>query len=188
VESILIRLRKIEALARDGIGGERENARRMLGKLCAKHGVTLEELTEETRLEVPFSVRGTHDKQLLFQVYAFIRNASQVTYRVKKRKPNLIWFSLTRAEAIDMRECFDHYRLQWKKQSMAMLDDLLSAFIQKNRIFPPPSDHEEEPDTIDIERIARLRALMGGIESSPWERHFRLDAPHCLQHLAPGTP
>ena len=46
-ESIREKLKKLLALAESGVGGERENARRMFEDLCRKYGVEAEELADE---------------------------------------------------------------------------------------------------------------------------------------------
>ena len=50
------------------------------------------------------------------------------------------------------------------------------AFLQKNNLFPPPElaremTEEEEKAGMDLERIAKLQAMMGGLD-----RHTRYKA------------
>lgn len=44
-----------------------------------------------------------------------------------------------------------------------------SAFLQKNHLFPPPelareNTEEEDAEDIDLERLAKIEAIMDGIE------------------------
>lgn len=170
METILDKLRKIDELARSGIGGERENARRMLAALCAKHKISPESLTSPERSDIAFSVRSDVDKKLLFQVVAYIRQTSTLSYSVSKQKPRTLWFALTPSEAVDVRECFTHYRREWAKQQA----DFLSAFIQKNGIVAPGKE-DGEITAEDLARMERLMNLMKTMDSTPWEKRLRLE-------------
>ena len=46
-EEILDRLRKMKQLADRGVGGERENAERLLAEIAAQYGINLADLEEE---------------------------------------------------------------------------------------------------------------------------------------------
>lgn len=70
-------------------GGEKEAAQRLLKTLCAKYGVTPEELNEEQKKEYMFRVRNSVLK-LFLQVYTFMFDATEryendLHYYKKKR-------------------------------------------------------------------------------------------------------
>lgn len=43
-ESLKAKLRKLAALAERGVGGEAENARRLMEQICREHGVSIDEI------------------------------------------------------------------------------------------------------------------------------------------------
>lgn len=51
-------LKKVRALAEHGVGGEAENAEKLLARMMKKYGISEEELDEETRVRHDFSRRG----------------------------------------------------------------------------------------------------------------------------------
>lgn len=75
-QEILLKIKKVKALAEGGVGGEKEAAQRLLKTLCAKYGVTPEELNEEQKKEYMFRVRNSVLK-LFLQVYTFMFDATE---------------------------------------------------------------------------------------------------------------
>jgi len=172
METIFEKLKKIEALARAGVGGERENAERMLQLLCEKHGISLEDIARPDRKEVHFSFKNVFERRLLIQVVAYVTRTGEVTFYTRKSKKMLLYFDLTAAETVDVRECFDHYRKEWEIK----LEDFFSAFLHRNRIFAPSApldDQEETPE--DQARIDRIVQMMRGIDQSRWEKTLKLE-------------
>lgn len=59
-ESLKAKLRKLAALAERGVGGEAENARRLMEQICREHGVSIDEiLNVEERKRYRFEI-GRH--------------------------------------------------------------------------------------------------------------------------------
>lgn len=75
-QKILLKIKKVKALAEGGIDSEKEAAQRLLETLCAKYGVTPEELNEEQKKEYMFRVRNSVLK-LFLQVYTFMFDATE---------------------------------------------------------------------------------------------------------------
>lgn len=61
-------LKKIRALAEHGVGGEAENAEKLLARMMKKYGISEEELDEETRVRHDFTYHGGEEKKILKQV------------------------------------------------------------------------------------------------------------------------
>ena len=61
-------LRKVRALAEHGVGGEAENAEKLLARMMKKYGISEEELDEETRVRHDFTYHGGEEKKILRQV------------------------------------------------------------------------------------------------------------------------
>lgn len=61
-------LKKVRALAEHGVGGEAENAEKLLARMMKKYGISEEELDEETRVRHDFTYHGGEEKKILRQV------------------------------------------------------------------------------------------------------------------------
>ncbi len=61
-------LKKIRALAEHGVGGEAENAEKLLARMMKKYGISEAELDEETRVRHDFTYHGGEEKKILRQV------------------------------------------------------------------------------------------------------------------------
>ena len=60
-------LKKVRALAEHGVGGEAENAEKLLARMMKKYGISEEELDEETRVRHDFTYHGGEEKKILRQ-------------------------------------------------------------------------------------------------------------------------
>lgn len=167
METLLERLKKIEALAIGGSAGERANAQRLLDTLCAKYGITLEQIADQKKSWHTFSVRGESERELFRSVLVHVMQTRQIRHMKSAKGYEC---ELTLAQAIDVRDCWMHFRAAWREQ----LSDFFAAFIHKNRIFGPPSDDDAEPDAETKARAKRIFDLMHGMESQPWEKRLRL--------------
>ena len=61
-------LKKIRALGEHGVGGEAENAEKLLARMMKKYGISEAELDEETRVRHDFTYHGGEEKKILRQV------------------------------------------------------------------------------------------------------------------------
>jgi hypothetical protein len=86
-QEVLLKVKKIKALAERGIGGEKEAARKLLAALCAKYGISEEEISEEKKYTYSFHVR-TSVLKLFF--YKCIVRCLEV---LKDTKMNFIFIS-----------------------------------------------------------------------------------------------
>lgn len=175
MELLIDKLRKIEALAQGGVEGEKETAQRMLDALCKKHGVTLEQIVSSEKKPYRFSFKDQLDAALLSHVAIKICQTRKI--KNWERGKGMV-FELTKAQAIDVEDCFKHYRNEWRK----LLKDTMAAFINTNNLFAPPEDIEEtkvlKEETPDSRAKAmRIMQLMQGMEASPWEGRRRLEGP-----------
>lgn len=67
-EKTIARIKKLQALAERGVGGEKETAQRMLDKMLKENGITtLKELENEEYEYTLFSYNGKHEIKLLRQ-------------------------------------------------------------------------------------------------------------------------
>lgn len=89
-------LKKIRALAEHGVGGEAENAEKLLARMMKKYGISEAELDEETRVRHDFTYHGGEEKKILKQVVYKVTGG--YTYELVYPRPQ----SLRGYEAIDL--------------------------------------------------------------------------------------
>jgi hypothetical protein len=155
-EKLLDRLRKIQALARHGVGGEKENAERMLARLLDLHNLTIEDLDGESKpIEWRFKADPGFDIRLVNQIIYKVTNKSGVPIYKLTSKKGLYSCNLTAAQAIECEAILailrpaleDHFQIAF------------SAFVQSNQIFgDSPGDPEDKQKT--PEERARDFAIM----------------------------
>ncbi len=79
-ESLKTKIRKIATLAESGVGGEAENARSIMERICLEHGVSLDEvLAVEERERYRFEIgRNKIDLRIFTQCYARVTGEKYV--------------------------------------------------------------------------------------------------------------
>lgn len=161
------KLRKLLALAERGEGGEKVNAQRMLDKLLARHGLTIDDLIDEQRDIRWFPMGNKFDRPLAAQILAKICNTIEIaTYTSNKRKKQ-IGVQVTPAEAIE----FELHYHTLRKALAASFEDAFSAFVQANSLFP--SDRSADFDPTVTDRDLRVLAMASAI--SPTQINPRLE-------------
>lgn len=125
------KVRKLQALAERGVGGEKVNAQRMLEKLLARHGLTLEDLADERRETRWFPAPTKFDVRLAAQILAKVCNTDDPGVYSSKSRPKQVGVDVTPAEAIEFELHYDTLR----KALTEHFRDAFSAFIQANRLF-----------------------------------------------------
>lgn len=88
------KLRKLLALAQRGEGGEKDNAQRMLEKLLARHGMSIDDLVDDRREIRWFPISTKYDRKLAAQIMSKVCNSdSPGLYISKGRVKKLAWKS-----------------------------------------------------------------------------------------------
>lgn len=87
-EKTIQRIKKLQALAERGIGGEKETAAKMLQRLLEKNGIsTLEELEKEEVEYFLFSYKGRHEIKLLKQcIYKVLGYSDNTEYYIQNQR------------------------------------------------------------------------------------------------------
>lgn len=131
-------IKKIKALADSGVGGEKENAQKLLQKLMSKYNISEESLNEEAIKEFELKIPKFFNSQALAsQVYYSIvgsgieKDKPMFSYRGSKR----VYVKCTTAEFLELEAKLNFYFYYFKKEA----EIFFSAFIQANKLFPPDS-------------------------------------------------
>lgn len=156
------KLKKILALAKDGIGGEAENAQKLLDSLLFKAGLRIEDIQdEEIEDHYPIKYKGDMALFLLKQICFMVKEVPQIYCYTHK---GYFHVKCTTAEYVTIKYLFGVY-LPVLKQT---INNALYAFIIKNRIFnQTPSKDDDIPareDKTDIEKQIRIMSMMNGVD------------------------
>ena len=134
-EKTMQRIKKLQALAERGVGGEKETAQRMLDKMLKENGITtLEELENEEYEYTLFSYNGKHEIRLLRQcIYKVIGyNGDRTVYKTKGKRQKLGIYC-TPSQKVEIELEFEFYKSIFYEELQTFID----AFIQAQGIFPP---------------------------------------------------
>jgi hypothetical protein len=164
--------RKLHELAKRGVGGEKTNAEQKLRALMAKHGITLEQLDDELRVERMFKYRSAQEQQFVGQVISSVVGKSHRLYKWTSER-NKLFTLLNTAEHLEVIIRLEHYWPLW----LGELKLFYRAFIQANRLFAKPVETTGEepepppPTQQELDEAARMWAMANTVKtSSPTKR------------------
>lgn len=156
------RLGKIVELAKQGIGGEKTAALRMVKAMCREHDLDFDEVmqADERMYEYAFKYRTSDEHQLAKQIafkYATCAAQPQVWNRTYYKE---IIVKCTAAQYIETAYAMGIYLREYRKQKKLVISDLAGAFTIKNHIYPDwPDDDDDDgrPELTDEQRAAAWR-------------------------------
>lgn len=159
-EKTIQRIKKLQALAERGVGGEKDTAAKMLQKILEKNGIhSLEELQEDEVEYFLFSYKGKHEIKLLKQcMYKVLGAADHTVYFRTKGTRQKIGIYCTKAQRIEIELEFEFYRNVFYEE----LPSFMSAFIQAQGIFPTDAPKSNK-DLCDLseDEIRQLQIAQG---------------------------
>ena len=149
-EKTIQRIKKLQALAERGVGGEKTTAQKKLAKLLKDNGInSLDELQKEEYEYTIFYYNGKHEIKLL----------RQCMYKVMGAKSDRTAYKpYGRRQKIEIELEFEFYRNVFYEELSTFMD----AFIQAQKIFPedaPVGDYDEFN-----ERDMKIAFMATGIE------------------------
>ncbi len=167
-ESIVEQIKKVKALADNGVDGEKENAKNFLEKLLKKHKVSLDELLTVQTKEYKFRYKTEFEKKILFQCIAKYANIKTYkNYLTPKGKivKNVIAVDLTKMQFLDIEASAKFYVKLFTKD----LNLFFTAFITKHKIFRDKSEDEDSNNNESELSLAEIEAIvnmMAGLTNS----------------------
>lgn len=143
-------MKHLLALSEKGVGGEKENAIKLLNKLMKKYNISEADLKKEElhKHEVRFKTKW--QESLIHQIVYMI-NPERNIYKYTNRKVKIAILELTDAEWIEHQYLYSIYKKSFEEE----LELFTSAFIQRNNIFP-----KEVPDRIKEQQEKESRQEM----------------------------
>lgn len=150
------RLKKLYALAKQGVGGEAINAQKLLEDLLAKHDMTLDMLIDTETKKYYFNYKTEFEKDILFRVVSNIKEESNFSYLQRKGRRK-VGFELTAYEYIEVEIQREAYIESWKKY----LEQAQSAFIVANRLtYYSSGDRKPDDKPLTPEEQAEIQRIL----------------------------
>lgn len=164
-EQLLQKIKRVQALAERGEGGEKENAAALLERMMKQYGISESDIAEERREIAWFRYKTPLEEKLLAQVIYSVVGDLPLWERKNsntKRRYKLTGVECTAAERLEIEFSYDFFKAAMEKE----LDRFFSAFINKNGIFPPPEKERktENPRGLSLDELARLESMMAGMD------------------------
>ena len=138
--AILLKIRKLQELARRGVGGEAQNAQRVLEALCEKYGLALEDLDQDEKKTYTFPLRASV-RPLFANCFTHMFGASTrftedyTLYRNTANKKQWAELNLTAAEYIEFSQFWEWHKHNFLQERAAMRKAFQSAYIEKHALF-----------------------------------------------------
>lgn len=153
-------IKKVKALADRGVGGEKEDAAKLLEKLMKKYGIEEADISEDIEEIQSFSYHGEFERRLLLQI--FYKHFPDIRSRVRtlpygKGSRSTFLVSCTKAQGIEIAIEFDFYRELWKEE----VNFFYKAFLHKHDIFP--QEAHEHPSELSLKDSYRMKMMMEGL-------------------------
>ena len=173
-ERTLARMRKLLALARQGVGGEAENAERFLRKTLAAHGMTMDDLAagEEVRSRVTLTYSTDFERKLTIQVLAKVLNGIDGRPIYTRGRKKLYAVDLTPAEHAEVVMHIDILKPVLKRH----MDIAFNAFVQANRLYRERREDDCADGDMDDDEAARLLSMMAACERVDVHKAIELTA------------
>lgn len=160
-------LKKLQALAERGVGGEKETAERKLRELMKKYGIDEINFSEDKLEEFEFKYSNPQEEQLIrqlfFRMFGKDWRSKSYTYRCGKGSRSIRGVECTEAEGLQLQIEYEFYKQLWQEE----MGLFWSAFIQKHRIFSmrPEDTGSDKPMTPEkMEEIMRMSQMMGAMQ------------------------
>ena len=155
-------IKKVKALADRGVGGEKEDAAKLLEKLMKKYGIEEADISEDIEEIQSFSYHGEFEHRLLLQIFykhfPDIADSGRVrTLPYGKGSRSTFLISCTKAQGIEIAIEFDFYRELWKEE----VNFFYQAFITKHDIYP--QEAYEHPSELSLKDSYRMQMMMKGL-------------------------
>lgn len=144
---ILLKIRKLQALAERGVGGEATNAKILLSALCEKYGIDESKLDEEEKQWYEFEMRTSVQKlflQLYVSIYGTTGRYLQEVELWKRGRKKIVKCKFTRAEYIEFSQLWEWHRKNYLAERKRMRELFQIAYYDKFKMYASETCDEYE--------------------------------------------
>jgi len=164
-ENITRKLRNLLKLAEQGVQGEASNARRLFDTLCAKYGLTMDDIVDtEKRQLYTFEIGRNKDLLTLFvQCHGVVTGERSLSYYQTSRSE--IRVKLTAYQYAELKALWTWHKDNYKRERDAILETITEAYIGKHNLYRAPSADDEQSQedykltAEELERLVRVAAM-----------------------------
>ena len=151
--AIKSKLAKLLELARRGVGGEAENAQRMLDVMMAKHGITIADIDGDEVKPYLISYKPCKiTERLLTQIVATVIGKDFRIYKHPRQRYKIM-IKATAAQQVEVDMMYEAHLRNFNKE----LEAFFSAYVHRHELFPADaekSDDKSNRDKEDIDKVA----------------------------------
>lgn len=167
------RMKKILALARRGVGGEKATAEAMLEKLLAKYDMSIADLDGDAGLAQrrEFKYSTEFDRKLLSQIVASVLGTRSLT-SWRRRGKKQVGFDLTTLQFAEVDVRYSAYRGALRKELEKATGRVYAAFVQANNLGVSAGDDDEPADDMDLDELHAILGLMQAMRPTPIHRQI----------------
>lgn len=177
------KLLKIVALAKAGVGGEKDTAIALVKKICEREGLDFDEVMSDRDESREFDAflhwRNKTERQIIVNIiFKFALTPEHKSFRMYDFDKSAR-YTTTPAKHLETINAAAIYLKAYRKERKKIEEDLMSAFLDKHDIYPTwntksDDDEEKEPEKVDIQRAMRIAAMSEGMDDV--EIHKQIDS------------
>lgn len=166
METIIEKLKKVKTLAERGEAGEAKVAKRLLDLLLSKHGLTIEDITDDVKHSYLFKYAFANEKSVMLQCISRVTDDPKLTYSHRKDKRKEFWVDLTEWQYVEAKDMIEFHLKQFRKEMKLKMAAFLSAYINKHNLFADSEEGGESQLTPEqMEELIRAYQGMEGQET-----------------------
>ena len=157
-------IKKINALAQNGVGGEKINAEEKLKEYLKKHNISLEDL--ESLDSKIYYYKTPNPDTMYYRIFKQIVANFKIDILCTGLKDNIIGFYLTAKENIELQARIDFYLARYKEDEQIFFE----SFIYKNNLYA--GIDESKPTEEDIKRFQKVLNMSTGLENHKYNKQI----------------
>jgi len=170
--------KKIKALADKGVGGEKQNAEKILSDFLRKHNIKIEDIEGEEMTDYFFLLNNESSKKLFSQIAKNIRydmkcygEFTKKSIREYSLKGNYM-ATCTVSEFIELKSKINFYSNLYNQE----LDIFFTAFVTANDLLiNPPADKKRDISDLsqkELEEYHRVKKMSENIQKGHFLKHI----------------
>lgn len=161
--------KKLKALSERGVGGEKQNAEKMLLKFLDKHGISIEELEQN---EKSFYQQKVGAKYTSFFGQIAVTISSEIKVYGHKSDRTIAIVECTQIEFVEIVAKFEFYKKEYEKDLKEHIRLFYEAFIQTNRLYPDTPSEESDFTPEEIQRMKKVLHLSEGMDPKKYHKQL----------------
>jgi hypothetical protein len=154
MDTIISKLKKIKELAERGEAGEAQAAKSMLITLLDKHGLTIEDIQEESTQKYTFRYAFSDEKDIMLQCISKVTDDPKLKYSYRRDRKKEFFVELTEWQYIESKDLINFHIKQYRDAKKKKMEAFKQAYLSRHSLFAESAEggssklSEEELDAI----------------------------------------